>query len=191
MVAGLSLNGRRSSSRFPVSSSVAIAAVHAHINGAFSAYPSLHNLPGLMTRLDVDDVVYHAEDKSLHDADEHSQLPGPYPQAGDIDRLHRVPRHRSIPAFLPEVVEAMTTLLPFSCLSSGARTLPPLGEDVVAARRVRPSCPVPVYSVSTLRLSLVLTHGIPPNFRGGVHLLIPLYVIGPIPSLSGHATPYR
>ena len=101
MGAGLSLNGRRSSSRFPVSAAVAIAAVHAHINGAFSAYPSLHNLPGLMTCLDVDDVVYHAEDESPHDADEHSQLPRSYPQAGVIDRLHRVPGHLSTPRFSP------------------------------------------------------------------------------------------
>ena len=75
MVAGLSLNGRRSSSRCPVSSAVAIAAVHAHINGAFSAYPRLHNLPGLITHLDDYDDVYHAEDESPHDADEQSQLP--------------------------------------------------------------------------------------------------------------------
>ena len=72
------MNGRRSSSRFPVSTAVAIAAVHAPINGAFSAFPSLHNLPGLKTRLDVDDVVYHAEDESPHDADSHSQLPHSY-----------------------------------------------------------------------------------------------------------------
>ena len=38
------------------------------------------------------------------------------------------------------------------------------------ARRVRASRPASVCSFSTLRLNLVLTHGIPPDFRGGVHL---------------------
>ena len=33
-----------------------------------------------------------------------------------------------------------------------------------------------------LRLNLVLTHGIPPDFRGGVYLFIPPYVIGSVPS---------
>ena len=180
MGAGFSLNGRRSSSRFPVSADVGIAAVHTHINGAFSAYPSLHNLPGLKTRLDVDDVLYHAEDESPHEADEHSQLPRSYPQADDINRLHRVRSYRSTPAFLPKVIEATTTLLPFSSLFSGARTLPPLGEDVVAVRQIRPSYPASACLFSTLILNLVLTHGIPSNFRGGVHLFIPLYAIEPV-----------
>ena len=37
------------------------------------------------------------------------------------------------------------------------------------------SCPVPcqpVHSPYLLRLNLVLTHGVPPDFRGGVHLFI-------------------
>ena len=49
-------------------------------------------------------------------------------------------------------------------------------------------------SFSTLRLNLVFTRGIPPAFRGGVivHLLIiPPTTIGPVPSLSGHASAYR
>ena len=32
--------------------------------------------------------------------------------------------------------------------------------------------------ISMLRLNLVLTHGIPPDFRGDVHLFIPPYAIG-------------
>ena len=38
------------------------------------------------------------------------------------------------------------------------------------ARRVRQSRPASACSFSTLRLNLVLTYGIPPAFRGGVHL---------------------
>ena len=40
---------------------------------------------------------------------------------------------------------------------------------------------------------MVLTYGIPPEFRGGVHLFIlnPSYAIGSVPSLSGHAIAYR
>ena len=44
---------------------------------------------------------------------------------------------------------------------------------------------------SILTLNLVLTYGIPPEVRGGVHLLIPPYAIGSVPSLSGHAIAYR
>ena len=33
----------------------------------------------------------------------------------------------------------------------------------------------------------MLTRGIPPDFLGGVHLFIPPYVIGSVPSLSSHA----
>ena len=57
-------------------------------------------------------------------------------------------------------------------------------------RRVRPSRPASACSFSTLRLNLVLTRGIPPDFHGGVHLFIPPYAIGSVPSLSGHATTY-
>ena len=45
------------------------------------------------------------------------------------------------------------------------------------ARQVRPSRPAPACSL-TLRLNPVLTHGIPPDFRGGVHVFIPPYAIG-------------
>ena len=38
------------------------------------------------------------------------------------------------------------------------------------ARQVRPSRPASACSFYILRLNLVLTHGIPPDFRGGVHL---------------------
>ena len=45
--------------------------------------------------------------------------------------------------------------------------------------------------ISMLRLNLVLTYGIPPEFRGGVHMMKPPYAIGSVPSLSGHAIAYR
>ena len=35
------------------------------------------------------------------------------------------------------------------------------------------SCPATVCSLYTLRLNLVLTRGIPPDFRGNVHLFVP------------------
>ena len=43
------------------------------------------------------------------------------------------------------------------------------------------------------RLNLVLTYGIPPEFRSGVQLYnrIPPYAIGSVPSLSRHAFAYR
>ena len=44
--------------------------------------------------------------------------------------------------------------------------------------------------ISIFRLNLVLTYGIPPEFRGGVHMKPP-YAIGSVPSLSGHAIAYR
>ena len=40
------------------------------------------------------------------------------------------------------------------------------------ARRVQPSRPASACSFSILRLNLVLTYGIPPEFRGGVHTFI-------------------
>ena len=55
------------------------------------------------------------------------------------------------------------------------------------------SRPVPRQSsllISILRLNLVLTYGIPPGFRGGVHMKPPS-AIGSVPSLSGHAVAYR
>ena len=44
--------------------------------------------------------------------------------------------------------------------------------DFGLARRVRPSRPASDCSFSIPSLNLVLTHGIPPDFRGSVHLLI-------------------
>ena len=38
------------------------------------------------------------------------------------------------------------------------------------ARRVQPSRPAPACSFSILRLNRMLTHGMPPDFRAGVHL---------------------
>ena len=47
-------------------------------------------------------------------------------------------------------------------------------------------------SFSILTLNLVLTHGFPPEFRGGVHIFLPApHTIGSVPSLSGHAIAYR
>ena len=42
---------------------------------------------------------------------------------------------------------------------------PEYGDEQADARRVQPSL-----LISILRLNLVLTYGIPPEFRGGVHL---------------------
>ena len=38
------------------------------------------------------------------------------------------------------------------------------------AKRVQPSHPASAFSFSSLRLNEVLTHGIPLDFRGGVHI---------------------
>ena len=60
------------------------------------------------------------------------------------------------------------------------------------ARPIRPFRFASACSFSTLRLNLVFTRGISPAFRGGVHLLIiPTTTIGPVRSLSGHASAYR
>ena len=41
------------------------------------------------------------------------------------------------------------------------------------ARRVQPFRPAPAFSFSIpLRLNMVLTHGVAPDFRGGVHIFI-------------------
>ena len=69
--------------------------------------------------------------------------------------------------------------------------VPVCAREFGLARRVRQPCPASACSFSTLRVNLVLTHGIPPDFRGGVHLFIPPYAIGSSPSLSGHAIAYR
>ena len=47
---------------------------------------------------------------------------------------------------------------------------PARAREFGLARRVRPSRPASACSFSTLRLNLVLSHGIPPTFRDGVHL---------------------
>ena len=69
--------------------------------------------------------------------------------------------------------------------------VPVLAWEFGLARRVRPSCPASACSFSALRLNLVLTHGIPPDFRNGVHLYIPPTATGSVPSLSGHEMAYR
>ena len=52
------------------------------------------------------------------------------------------------------------------------------------ARQVRPSRPAPTRLLSTLRLEMVLTRGIPTAFRDGVHSFIPPTAIGPVSSLN-------
>ena len=65
-------------------------------------------------------------------------------------------------------------------------------ENLVSRQRLgRSSHPVSSCSISILGLNLVLTRGIPPDFRGGVHLFKLSYAIGPVPSLSGHEIAYR
>ena len=69
--------------------------------------------------------------------------------------------------------------------------VPVRAEEFGLAGRVRPSRPASACSFSILRLNLVLTREIPPDFRGGVHFFIPPYAIGSVPSLSVHAIAYR
>ena len=69
--------------------------------------------------------------------------------------------------------------------------VPVRAREFGLARWVRPSRPVSACSFSAFKLNLVLTHGIPPDFRGGVHLVTPSYAIGSVPSLLGHAIAYR
>ena len=45
-------------------------------------------------------------------------------------------------------------------------------EKFGLARRVRQSRPAPAFSFPILKLNLVLAYGIPPEFRGGVHLFM-------------------
>ena len=63
-------------------------------------------------------------------------------------------------------------------------------ENLISRDGVRPSRPASARSFSILRLNLVLTHGIPPDFRGGIHLFKPSYEIESVPTLSGHAIAY-
>ena len=69
--------------------------------------------------------------------------------------------------------------------------VPVRAREFGLARQVRLSRPASACSFSTVRLNLVFAHGIPPDFRGGVHLSIPPSAIGSVPSLSGHAIACR
>ena len=70
-------------------------------------------------------------------------------------------------------------------------SLPPIAPENLISRD-RFGRPVPRYPAhSLLRLILVLIDGIPPAFRGGVHLFIPPAAIGSVPILSGHLIVYR
>ena len=69
-----------------------------------------------------------------------------------------------------------------------------LRADGVHCRESADTGPVVIlkaYPFSILRLNMVLTHEIPPNFRGGVHLFIPSNTIGSVPSLSSYAIACR
>ena len=72
----------------------------------------------------------------------------------------------------------------FSCPRSRLRIWSRETGSAVSSR-------VSACSFSILRLNLVLTRGIPPDVRGGLHLLSLPYPLGSGPSLSGHATMYR
>ena len=50
--------------------------------------------------------------------------------------------------------------------------VPVRAREFGLARRVRSSRSASARSISILRLDLVLAHGIPPDFRGGVHFFI-------------------
>ena len=69
--------------------------------------------------------------------------------------------------------------------------VPVRAKEFGLARRVPPSRSTLAFSFSIIRLNLVLTRGIPHDFHGDVHLFIPPYVIGSVPSLSGHTIAYR
>ena len=43
------------------------------------------------------------------------------------------------------------------------------------SRETRPSCPASACSFSKVRLNLVLTHGIPPDLRGGIMYILCMY----------------
>ena len=58
-------------------------------------------------------------------------------------------------------------------------------------RQIWPCRLLSACSFSTLRLNLVLTHGILPDVHGGVHIFSPPHTIGSVQSLSGHAVAYR
>ena len=55
---------------------------------------------------------------------------------------------------------------------NGYSPVPVRASEFGLARRVQPSRPASACSFCILRLNLVLTYGIPPEFRGGVHLFI-------------------
>ena len=50
--------------------------------------------------------------------------------------------------------------------------VPVRASEFGLARRVQPFRPASACSFSILRLNMVLSYGIPPEFRGGVHLFI-------------------
>ena len=54
------------------------------------------------------------------------------------------------------------------------------------ARQVWPSRPVSACSFSILTLNLVLTQGIPPNVRSGVHINLRQYAIGSVTTLQAY-----
>ena len=83
-----------------------------------------------------------------------------------------------------------------SCLWSAEEakiifSLSPFAPENLVSRQVRPPRPASACSFFTVGLNLVLTHGILPAFRDGVHLFISSTAIGPVPSLSGYSIAYH
>ena len=111
----------------------------------------------------------------------------------------KVSRSPTEPPGRPAYVCMYTVVITFSRVRINREMLPivlvvpvlVLAVESGLARRVQPSRPASACSFSIIRLNLVLTHGISPDFRGGVHLIIQPYAIGSVPSLSSHAIAYR
>ena len=73
-------------------------------------------------------------------------------------------------------------------------SMPPFAPENLFSRDGLGCCSVPrqpAHAFSTLRMSLVFTQGVPPDFRCSVHLFSPPSAIGSVPSLSGHAVAHR
>ena len=101
-----------------------------------------------------------------------------------------IPINATVQLTLPYIEEVrllavITNYMKFPCPRSRLR--------IDLARRVRPSRPASSCLFSTLRLNLVLTHGIPTAVRGGVHIFKPPTAIAGQSRvyLSGHAVAYR
>ena len=82
----------------------------------------------------------------------------------------------------------LTILFVLSLTGKMNFSLSPFAPENLVSRNGfgRPVPRQPIYSFSSLRLNLVLTHGIPPEFRDGVHILVPTYIRHRVsPELTG------